>query len=311
MDDILVIYKEDKTNIHMMLEDFSNLAPSMKFTLEEEQNNRINFLDITITKNQEGLSFEIYRKPTATDILIPNDSCHPREHKTAAIRYYYNRMKTYQQTAENRQKDKDNIRQILTNNKYDASSLEKFNDKKKRQRQNNQRWAKFTYVGKEIRFITKLFKNTNVKVAFTTDNTIGKHLTIKQETPQNKYERSGVYQLTCPECKMKYTGQTGRPCKVRFQEHLWDYKYNYNRSKFAQHLINKHAIGKMEDIMEVVHITRKGKMMETLEGFHIYKVTKAGNQINDRLTVKENAIFETVIQEDPYRGRADPPLPNS
>jgi len=38
--------------------------------------------------------FEIYRKPTTTDIIIPNDSCHPKEHKTAAVRYYYNRMKT-------------------------------------------------------------------------------------------------------------------------------------------------------------------------------------------------------------------------
>ena len=27
------------------------------------------------------------------------------------------------------------------------------------------------YVGKETRFITKLFKDTNVKIAFTTDNT--------------------------------------------------------------------------------------------------------------------------------------------
>ena len=67
----------------------------------------------------------------------------------------------------------------------------------------------------------------------------------------------------------------------------------------------------MEDIMEVVHVTKKGKMLDTLEGFHIYKETKAGNQINDRLTVRENAIFETTVQEDPYRGRAAPPQPNS
>jgi hypothetical protein len=66
----------------------------MKFTLEEEQNNKINFLVITITKNHNGLAFEIYRRPTATDIIIPNDSCHRREHKTATIRYYCNRMKT-------------------------------------------------------------------------------------------------------------------------------------------------------------------------------------------------------------------------
>jgi len=180
------------------------------------------------------------------------------------------------------------------------------------QRQNEQKqtWAKFTYNEKETRFITKLFKGTNVKIAFTTNNTIEKHLAVKQETPHSKYDRSGVYQLMCPECKMKYTGQTGRQFRVRFQEHVQDFKYN-NRSKFAQQLIdNKHAIGNMEVIMEVVHMT-KGKKLDTLESLHIYKQTKAGNQINDKLMVRENEIFKTIVQEDPYKGSTAPPQPNS
>jgi len=45
--------------------------------------------------------------------------------------------------------------------------------------------AKFTYVCKETSFVTKLFKDTNVKIAFTTDNTIEKRLALKQEAPQN------------------------------------------------------------------------------------------------------------------------------
>jgi len=77
-----------------------------------------------------------------------------KEHKTAAIRYYCNKMKTYKLTPESRQKERANIRQILVNNKYDASFLKRFN-KEKRQRQNNQKqqWATVTYVGKETRFI--------------------------------------------------------------------------------------------------------------------------------------------------------------
>ena len=156
-----------------------------------------------------------------------------------------------------------------------------------------------------------MFKSTNVKIVFTSRNTTGKRLAVRQEVPQSKYHRSGLYQLTCPECEMKYTGQTGRPFKVRFQEHVRDFKYNNNRSKFAQHLKdNKHAIDKMEDIMEDVHVIKKIKMMDTLEGYHIYKETNASNQINDRLTVREHAIFETTVQ-DPYMGRAAPPQPNS
>ena len=50
----------------------------------------------------------------------------------------------------------------------------------------------------------------------------------------------------------------------------------------------------MGDKLEAVHVTKKGKLMDTLACFHIYKETKAGNQINDRLTAKEHAVFETI-----------------
>ena len=131
-----------------------------------------------------------------------------------------------------------------------------------------------------MRFITKLFKNTDVKVTFTTDNPVERRLATKHGTDQSKYDKSGIYQLTCSNCKMKYTGQTGRPFKIRFQEHLRDFKYG-NKSKFAQRpLGNKHAFGPMEDVTDIVHITNKGKMMDTLERYYIYKETKSNNQIN-------------------------------
>jgi hypothetical protein len=57
---------------------------------------------------------------------------------------------------------------------------------------------------------------------------------------------------------MKYIGQTGRPFKVRFHEHFRDFKYGNKKSKFALHLLeNKHSIGRIESIMETVHITNK------------------------------------------------------
>ena len=53
--------------------------------------------------------------------------------------------------------------------------------------------------------------------------------------------------------------------------------------------------------MEVLHINKKGTTMNTLERFHIYKVTKLDNQINDKGTVKQNIIFGTVIQRSSGR----------
>jgi hypothetical protein len=95
VDDILLIYNKNHTDIGEIVLSFNVLTPSLNFTLEQEVDNKLNFLDITIIKTADRISFDIYRKPTTTDVIIPNDSCHPQEHKMAAIRYFLNRINTY------------------------------------------------------------------------------------------------------------------------------------------------------------------------------------------------------------------------
>jgi len=66
----------------------------MQLTMEEELENKINSLEITISKDEKNTQFATYRKPTTTDI-IPNDSCHPTKQKLAAIRYLRNCLLNY------------------------------------------------------------------------------------------------------------------------------------------------------------------------------------------------------------------------
>jgi hypothetical protein len=135
------------------------------------------------------------------------------------------------------------------------------------------------------------YSRTPTSVTFGTDNTIGKLLT-RHEHNKSKYENNGKYQLTCPTCNMKYTGQIGRLFRIRFQEHFRDFKCGSGKSRFAAHLLeNKHSIGPMDNIMETLHTTGKGRMMDTLERFYTFRETKINNQINDRLTIKPNIIF--------------------
>jgi hypothetical protein len=58
----------------------------------------------------------------------------------------------------------------------------------------------------------------------------------------------------------------------------------------------------MENIIETMYVTNKGKLMDTLERFYIYRETKINNQIHDKLTVNPNIIFETIVQTDSHRG---------
>jgi hypothetical protein len=90
VDGILIIYDEQKTNITNTLEDFNAIHPKLKFTMEQQTQNRINYLDLMITKNQNKLNFEIYRKPTTIDLILHSTSCHPYEHKKSVINYLYN-----------------------------------------------------------------------------------------------------------------------------------------------------------------------------------------------------------------------------
>ena len=110
---------------------------------------------------------------------------------------------------------------------------------------NKEFWAKFTFFGKETRTITKLFKDTQLRVAFKVNNTINKRLAPKpgNKNPQQQLERSGVYCLTCPDCHMKCIGQTDRSFHKRYKEHFHDFKYNIRKSSFATHLLdNNHSM---------------------------------------------------------------------
>ena len=65
----------------------------MTLIMEIESNNSINFLDLTITKIEQKLSFSIiFHKLTHTDMVIHNNSLHPYKHKLASFRCFIHRL---------------------------------------------------------------------------------------------------------------------------------------------------------------------------------------------------------------------------
>jgi hypothetical protein len=77
-------------------------------------------------------------------------------------------MNTYNLIAPSKDKQNNTIKHILYNNKYDPSILDRFTKTKYKEKHNTNKWAKFTYIGKEAKFITTLFKDSSVKIPFTT-----------------------------------------------------------------------------------------------------------------------------------------------
>jgi len=114
--------------------------------MEVVVNNSINFLDITISIDKHKILFNVYRKSTATDIIIPNDSCHPPEQKLAGIRYMVSHLSTYPINEIYKEKEYDTIKQILYNNKYDVKILDRIKAHKEAKTKTKTKWAKLTHV---------------------------------------------------------------------------------------------------------------------------------------------------------------------
>jgi hypothetical protein len=92
------------------------------------------------------------------------------------------------------------------------------------------------------------------------------------------------------------------PHKRPSSGHHW---FNRSRSKYATHLLeNHHSIGPIDEVMQIVYTTGKCRFMDTIEKFPIYKQTQLDNQINDRDTVKYNAILDTLVQQTTHRAQA-------
>jgi hypothetical protein len=69
VDDIFIVYNTQKTNISNTLKEFNAIHHKVKFTMEQQSQNKLNYLDLTTTTHNNELNFEIYRKPTSTDLL--------------------------------------------------------------------------------------------------------------------------------------------------------------------------------------------------------------------------------------------------
>ena len=94
---------------------------------------------------------------------------------------------------------------------------------------------------------------------------------------------------------MKYVGQTGPSCRTRFQEHNRVIKCN--NANFATHFLEHQlTLGKINDTIEILHNTKKGRTMYTIERYYFHKGSKNGKQINDKHTAKPNRIYETIIE---------------
>lgn len=111
-------------------------------------------------------------------------------------------------------------------------------------------------------------------------------------TVKTLYNNS-IYGIKCRSCNLTYIGQTKRNFKVRYKEHVTDFKYNRKKISFAKHLIETgHELGNISDTLMILKPNVYNLSINTAEVFYINKFLKKYNQIlNENLINRTNPLF--------------------
>lgn len=312
VDDTIYISQNKGTNIDKIITEINNIHKKLKFTIEEEKNNKLNYLDITITRNINKFTYTIYRKPTQTDMIIPYKSIHPHQHKMAAFYSMLYRMLKIPMNKEDQEREKNIIKQIAKVNGYQTKTINKIENKIKQKinkRNNNNNininpnnnqtentYATLTYYGYISNKIAKLFNNTNIKIAYKTDNKIIHKITHDKEL--NQHDKNGIYKIECTECNKYYIGQTKKKLKNRYAQHLNAFKKPHiYKSNLATHAINNNHNFPPINNMTLIKTMNKSNKMNIWENLEIFKHHHNNTIIKEQTQIKtkQDEIFKLIL----------------
>ena len=122
--------------------------------------------------------------------------------------------------------------------------------------------------------LTKLFKNTDIKIAYKTN----KNNLQKLNNPHNKDNTTtnGIYKIECQDYNKYYIGQTKKQLKKRYFEHLNAYKKpEIYKSNLATPAINTGH--EFPDMTLIKHIPHTGTIINVWENLQICTNTKQTN----------------------------------
>ena len=245
VDDTFTLFEKGK--IDEIISALNNFHPNIKFTHEIEHQQQIAFLDVLLTKEEDGtLITSVYRKPTDNSIYIHWQSYAPKQWKIGTLSGIVRRAHEICSTEELLEEEIRHIRKVFTEtNGYPpnlvkslinkASESFKKNSTDQENVENNEEdptpkmlFMKVPYAGKTGDNLVKSLQTTlkanlpqEVECRIVQTGTkLSSRFNIKDKTDE-KHLSNFIYHHKCrnKKCKDDYIGETGRRKTVRTGEH--------------------------------------------------------------------------------------------
>ena len=165
----------------------------VQFTVEHEENDKTNFLDVTVIKKDGSLIFKVYRKPTTTNATIHRSSFHPKSQKMAAYNSMIHRAVTFPLSPEDFKEEINIIKHIAVSNGYSSTIVDDLLAKKKRKHPAPPTDKKFTPVqfNSFTLPIANFLRRHNYAAGLSISNNMLKLLTQRRNRDKPTKDKSG------------------------------------------------------------------------------------------------------------------------
>lgn len=309
VDDTYIVIDKEK------VDDFRNYLNGINgrihFTCEIEQNNVLPFLDLKLTRVNDMIDFNIYRKDTTTDRCIPSTSYHSQRTKLSAFNSYCYRAVNVPLNEENYCNEVNKIYQIADVNGYSRKIVDTLLRKHKRKKDLRELTTLSDSYGDEFGdealgcyaggiFVDGLTvplariyrKHSIILSPNSTSYKMKTHLcSTKDKLDDSK--KSGIYAVVCSDCDSVYIGQCCRACEKRFSEH---YKSFFNKelgkSTPADHMLeNEHKFAGFRLLKEV----NNPRFLSAYENLYIYKTKRINMNIQQSQAVSPLYSFSCPL----------------
>lgn len=317
VDDIIAAVPEG--SIDEILTVFNDFDQHLKFTVEEEENRSVPFLDTKVIRTEDNtIILDWYQKKTSSGKYVHYTSYHDIAMKTNVIlamkqrikkithptlydaavrrllnillkngypRLFLNRL-LYNTTA----RDRECIQSDDVGDTHDADRRHRLQEP-----EDPVSYVSLPYIKGLIHKLTGIFSNLNIRVAknnLLTNRTLFSNL--KDRIPITQ-KSDVVYEIVCSTCERSYIGQCSTSLKQRISLHKSDSRLRPNRCALASHInTTGHQIN-YEDV-RILSTERKYNKRVFLE---MCFINEKADSINSRSDIDNlSVIYSSLLLHD-------------
>jgi hypothetical protein len=286
VDDICCAVPADK--IEYTKEVFNSFNNHLQFTVEQETNFSVPFLDTKLIRTPENkIILDWYQKPTSSGRYINFQSNHPFGQKISIVLALKNRiLKISHHTFIKKNLDK--LYNILINNGFPKllikkllfSTLNEANHVTAVEDNQITIYKKLPYINPLTNNLINILRNNNTKIAKCNPLTINSlYSKVKDKTPL-LFNSNVVYSIPCLDCEKRYIGQTSQLLRSRLYGHKNDCKHDKISCALVDHSISMNHQFDFNNV-KILDSERNYRKRLFLEMLHIKKEPLAVNYQTD------------------------------